>query len=775
MTDVAALVQEGLEHHQDGRLQRAASLYLEALARDPAHAEANHLLGLLLHQTGRRAEAVERLERAAAAAPDNASYHSNLGVVLQALGRLAEADRHYARALELDPGLAAVHSNRGVVLHGLGRLAEAEQAYRRALALDPRHAEAHANLGLTLQVLGRREEAAAAYRQALALRPRYAKALGNLGNVLREMGETERAIATLKAALAIQPLDAGLHNNLGIALKDAKRFEEAAESFERAITQKPDFAEAHGNLGRLLKDMWQYDAAVECHRRELELRPGNAHALLGLALALQAAERIEEAFDAFRRAAQADPGSGWARAGHWITAGAGCEWGDRAALLRDMRAEIEGYDPASGQRPVSPFLIPGVLDDPALQAMAARNRAESLIRECAEQAPLVRPPAALRPAPERIRLGYLSADFHDHATAYLIAELLELHDRGRFEVHAIALDHPSEGSAMRARLRRGVDGFHELPAVPARDVAQKMAELGIDIAIDLKGYTKGARTAAFAFRPAPVQVQYLGFPGTMGAGFIDYVVADRTVIPEAEQVHYAERIAYLPHSYQVNDRQRPLPAARPARAACGLPEEGFVFACFNASYKITPEMFSIWMRLLLQVEGSVLWLFESNAWAARNLRAEAAARGVAPERLVFAGRLPLAAHLAGIGAADVFLAPLPYNAHTTASDALWAGLPVLTTPGRSFASRVGASLLRAVGMEELIAASPAEYERLALALARDPARLAALRQRLVAARPTAPLFDTPAFTRHLEAAYAHMWQLYREGKPPETFAVDAGT
>ncbi len=774
MTDVAALVQEGLEHHQDGRLQRAASLYLEALARDPAHAEANHLLGLLLHQTGRRAEAVERLERAAAAAPDNASYHSNLGVVLQALGRLAEADRHYARALALDPGIAAVHSNRGVVLHGLGRLEEAEAAYRRALALDPRHAEAHANLGLTLQALGRREEAAAAYRQALALRPRYAKALGNLGNVLREMGETARAIATLKAALAIQPLDAGLHNNLGIALMEAGQLGEAIQSYGRALAQAPDFAEAHANLGRALTAAGEFEAAIASYRAALAQRPDTARTVQGLGEAQRKAGRIEEAVESFARALALDPRSP-ARYELWSARGEGCDWHEREALLHDIRREVEFHDPAATERSVAPFRLLGLFDDPELHRKAATNYTRSRGFAAIGDAPLVRPPAVPRPAPERIRLGYVSADFHDHPTAYLIAELFELHDRGRFEVHAIALDHPPEGSAMRARLRRGVDGFHELPAVPARDVAQKMAELGIDIAIDINGYTKGARTAAFAFRPAPVQVQYLGFPGTMGADFIDYVVADRTVIPEAEQVHYAERIAYLPHSYQVNDRQRPLPSARPTRAACGLPDEGFVFACFNASYKITPEMFSIWMRLLLQVEGSVLWLFESNAWAAHNLQAEAAARGVAPERLVFAGRLPLAAHLARIGAADLFLDTLPYNAHTTASDALWAGLPVLTTPGRSFASRVGASLLRAVGMEELIAASPAEYEQLALALAHDPARLQALRQRLVAARPTAPLFDTPAFTRHLEAAYMHMWQLHRQGRPPETFAVDAGT
>ena len=773
MNDVTSLVQEGLEHHQGGRLQRAAELYRRALQAAPRDAEANHLMGLLEHQSGRRDAAVKYLEDAVAAEPRNPTYHSNLGVVLQSLGRLQEASACYERAIDLDPGIAAVHNNYGVVLHGLGRFDEAEAACRRALALDPRYPEAHANLGLALQALGRHEEAAEAYRQALALRPRYAKVLGSLGNLLREMGEAERAVETLRAALAIQPLDAGLHNNLGIALMEAGHLGEAIESYGRGRGRAPADGEAPAPLGRARGGGREFESAISSYEAALASRPDNAATTLALGEALRKAGRIEEAVATLARAVELAPRS-LARFALWGAMGQGCDWRGGEALLRDIREDVEAHDPASGEGSVAPFRVIRLFDEPALHKKAAWNRAEALRMGSAGEPPLVPRPAAPRSQQGRIRLGYLSADFHDHPTAYLIAELFELHDRERFEVHGISLDAPNEGSAIRARIRDGVDGFHDLHRASARDTAQFMADLGIDIVIDLNGHTKGARTTALAYRPAPVQVQYLGFPGTMGADFIDYIVADRTVIPEAEQGEYTERIAYLPHSYQVNDRRRPLPAALPTRSASGLPEQGFVFACFNANYKITPEIYSLWMRLLQQVPGSVLWLFESNAWAARNLRAEAAARGVAPERLVFAGGLPLAEHLARIGTADLFLDTLPCNAHTTASDALWVGLPVITAPGRSFASRVAASLLNAAGLPELIAPSLDEYEALALELARDPQRLAAFRQRLIANRQTVPLFDTPAFTSHIEAAYTRMWQLHRDGKAPETFHIDAG-
>lgn len=771
MTDVTALVQEGLAHHQGGRLQEAAALYRRALDSAPGDAEANHLMGLLEHQAGRRDTAVRHLAGAVAAEPQNPTYHSNLGVVLQSLGRLEEAGASYMRAIALDPGIAAVHNNHGVVLHGLGRFDDALAAYRRALAIDPRYAEAHANIGLTLQALGRREEAVAAYRQAISLRPLYAKALGHLGNALRELGQPESAVDSCRAAVAIQPRDAGLHNNLGLALRDTKRPEEALDSFQRAITLKPDYAEARYNLGRLLSDIGREEEALASLRGALEIKE-TAATCYALGATLEEIGRLDEAAGAFRRAVELNPRDGRARSKYWRMRNHGCDWQDYEKRREEVSELVRSFGSEPGTPSIPPFVALGMLDDPELHRIAATNHSRGLLA-LAETADDLRRTTNNASKDGRIRIAYLSADFHEHATAYLAAGLFELHDRARFEIHAISFG-PPDDSPMRKRLEASFASFREMQDAPPRAIAQAVADLGIDIAIDLKGYTQGAKTAVFAYRPAPIQVQYLGYPGTMGADFIDYVIADATVIPEAEQRHYAERIAYLPHSYQVNDRRRPLPKAIPARRDCGLPEHGFVFANFNANYKITPEVFSAWMRLLQQVEGSALWLFEGNAWARQNLCAEAAARGVDPGRLVFAGRLPLEQHLARIGNADLFLDTLPYNAHTTASDALWVGLPMVTATGRSFASRVGASLLNAVGLPELVAPSLGAYETLALQLARDPERLAALRLRLVEGRNSIPLFDTASFTRHLEAAYTRMWQLHLEGKAPETFRVAAG-
>lgn len=774
MTDVTSLVQEGLAHHQGGRLQQAAALYQRALQSAPRDAEANHLMGLLEHQAGRGDTAVRHLSEAVAAEPGNATYHSNLGVVLQSLRRLDEAKASYERAIALDPGIAAVHNNLGVVLNGLGRFEEARAAYQRALALEPRYAEAHANLGLTLQAMGRRAEAVAAYRQAIALRPRYAKAIGNLGKLLRELGKPEEAIANLRAALALRPLDAGLHNNLGLALRDADKLEEALASFQKAVALKPHFAKAMQNAGQLLADVGRQADAVTSFQAALAVQE-DASTYFALGMALSEIDRIEEAAAAFLRAAEIEPGDGRARSKYWRMRSEGCDWADFDALRDQVRQAITASSRARTTEPVTPFRALCLLDEPERHLLAAAHRAEALLERTRPipAATVPHAPAGARSADDRIRIAYLSSDFRSHPVAFQIVELLEMHDRSRFDVHGFSHGPSVDSSAIRERIRDALT-FHDLGGASARDIAAAVAELDVDIAIDLNGYTQHSKSHLLAYRPAPIQVQYLGYPGTLGADFADYVIADPIVIPEVEQQHYAERIAYLPHSYMVNDRQRPLPAARLERSACGLPEDGFVFACFNAHYKITPDIFAIWVRLLRQVDGSVLWLPEGSSWAKQNLRAELEKGGVAPERLILAPRLPqIEDHLARIANADLFLDTLPYNAHSTATDALWMGLPVVTTPGRSFASRVGASLLHAAGLPELVAPSLEAYEELALELARAPERLAALRRRLIDSRQTAPLFDTPAFTRHIEAAYARMWQLHREGKAPETFRIDA--
>jgi predicted O-linked N-acetylglucosamine transferase (SPINDLY family) len=372
------------------------------------------------------------------------------------------------------------------------------------------------------------------------------------------------------------------------------------------------------------------------------------------------------------------------------------------------------------------------------------------------------PPAAAG----RIHIGYFSADFHEHATSYLIAQLFELHDRSRFRITALSFGPPSS-SAMRRRLHAACDEFIDVRSEADADIATRARRLAIDIAVDLKGFTQDSRIGIFAHRAAPLQVNFLGYPGTLGAPFMDYLIADRTLIPEGAETGYAEKIIFLPDSYQVNDATRAIASKTYTRRELHLPDAGFVFCCFNNAYKILPATFECWMRILRQVEGSVLWLLGDNAAMIRNLRREAANRGVSRERLIFASRTDLAAHLARHAGADLFLDTLPCNAHTTASDALWAGLPVLTCPGGSFAARVAASLLQAIGLPELIAPTPQRYEEIAVALATDPEALAAVRSRLRAQRLSAPLFDTPRYCRHLEQAFADIDARRRAGLPPE--------
>jgi predicted O-linked N-acetylglucosamine transferase (SPINDLY family) len=438
-----------------------------------------------------------------------------------------------------------------------------------------------------------------------------------------------------------------------------------------------------------------------------------------------------------------------------------CEWAALPPHLGALHEQVR-----EGRVPAAPFTLIAASDSLEVQRQCAELHAREMLDGAAPE-PLWR---GARSPHARLRIAYLSGDFHEHATAYLAARLFELHDRGGFEVTGISYG-PDDGSATRGRLRRAFDRFVDVRAMSDAGAAALMRELEIDIAVDLKGHTAHARLGILAHRPAPVQATYLGFPGTLGAGFIDYALADRVVIPPEEQRFYTERVVWLPHCYQVNDSERIIAPTRVSRAQAGLPEDAFVFCCFNNTYKLTTAMFDIWMRLLAGVPGSRLWLADHNAAAKRNLERAAVSRGIEPARLCFAPRVAHAEHLARHRLADLFLDNLPVNAHTTASDALWAGLPLVTCLGASFAGRVAASLLRAVGLPELVTTNLADYEALALELAREPARLASLRERLARNRLTHPLFDTDLFRRHIEAAYREMWQRFEGGEAPRSFSV----
>jgi predicted O-linked N-acetylglucosamine transferase (SPINDLY family) len=712
---------------QQGNLEDALEAYRSAIAAKRNYAEAHNNAGVLHQMQGGLDQAASAYREAIALKPGYAEAHFNLGVALHQKRELDAAEAAYRRAISLTPGVAVVHNNLGTVLKDYGLLDKALAAFEEAAELQADYAEAFYNRGTVLQQQGKMEEALAIYGHAIELRRDYADAINNAGIVLLELGRAGEAVGLYRGLLELMPAHAGAHNNLGTALLAEGYVGEARAAFERALAHKPDLPEALYNLGNAWREHGDLTEAITAYRNALLLRPDYA--------------------DAFSQLMY-----------HRTQA---CDWGnyetDQKELVDMVRRGVR----------VPPFYL---LSTPA-SALDQLICAQHWIKPIAPPSEAVfnRKASAAR---ERIRLGYLSGDFHQHSTAHLMAELFERHDRGRFEVFAYSYG-PDDASPMRARIGRAFDRFIDIHALSHRQAAELIHADKVDIMVDLKGYTHRARPAISAYRPAPVQVSYLGYPATMGADFIDYIIVDPFVVPGSQQPFFSEKLVHLPDSYQVNDRRRELAKAPASRQDCGLPAEGLVFCSFNNSYKISPLFFDIWMRLLRSIPGSVLWLLEANELVEGNLRSEAGKRGVVPGRLVFAPVLPPAEHLARHQHADLFLDTLPCNAHTTASDALWAGLPVLTCSGQTFASRVAGSLLTAIGMTELITESLEEYEQAALALASDPQRLLALRQKLEENRDASALFDLPKLTGNIELAYARMWQTWLSGQKPAAFSIES--
>jgi predicted O-linked N-acetylglucosamine transferase (SPINDLY family) len=767
----------------------AEKLCRAILARQADHAGALSLLGVMLAQSRRLDEAAELLGRAVGRKPEEAAGHINYGNVLRDLRRPGEALACYQRAIALAPASADAHFNLGLALSDLQRFEQALASFDRAVAIRPDCVEAHVNRGLSLRKLERFDEALTSLDHALALAPGLAAAHFERGVSLIALQRPDEALISYDRAIAVDPDFAEAHFHRGVTLTLLERHAEALLSFERALDLAPRHARAHRQLGNTLRKLRRFDEALSCCERSLALEPQSADAHFDRAVILLGLKRLPEALDGFERALSLgrrdvtlyhyiggvmqelgridEAIGGYAKAlaldarAHYLQ-GKYCharmEIADWSGLDSDLAALTDAIERDESVAP--PFALLSLVDSPALHLKAARIWVRDNLSPRTALPPL--PPRRPR---ERIRIGYFSADFHDHPVARLAAGMFEAHDRSRFELTAFALG-PDVQDELQTRVKTAFERFVTVDRRSDRQIATLAREHEIDIAIDLSGYTGDARPGVFALRAAPIQVSYLGYLGTMGCEFIDYLIADAVLVPPASRQYYSEKIAYLP-SYQVNDSKRPLPQRSFSRAQLGLPETGFVFCSFNASYKITPETFGSWMRILTAVPHSVLFLLGSSELAERNLRREAAARGVAPERLVFGRSLPFADYLARFCAADLFLDTLPYNAGTTASDALWAGLPVLTCPGKSFAARMAASILTAAGLPELIAADRADYERCAIALATDPQRLGALKQKLAENRGRCALFDTTAFTRNIEALYRQMYERHLAGLPAE--------
>jgi predicted O-linked N-acetylglucosamine transferase (SPINDLY family) len=580
------------------------------------------------------------------------------------------------------------------------------------------------------------------------------------GNALMKLRRLDEALASYDQAIKLRPGYANAYSNRGVTLHELKRLDEALASYDQAIRLRPDSAEAYNNRGLTLQELKQPHLALASYDQAIKLKPGYANAHSNRGLTLQKLDRLEEALASYHEAIKLRPDHGFLY-GTWLHAKMKlCDWSALEIHIAELLAKIE-----SGLQATPPFAVLAITGSLALQRKAAEI-AVSERNPAIPESPSI--PKCVRR--KKLRIGYFSADYHDHPTAYLMAGLFERHDRDRFELLAFSFG-PERDDRMRRRVSAAFDQFIDVRDKSDKDIALLSRNLAVDIAVDLKGFTQGHRAGIFSCRAAPIQVNYLGYPGTMGATYIDYLIADRTVVPEDCKQYYAEKIVYLPDSYQVNDRQRRIADKVFSREELGLPEQGFVFCCFNNCFKIAPATFDGWMRMLKQVDGSVLWLFEDNPTASGHLRKEAEARGVSAERLVFARRMPLPDHLARHRAADLFVDTLPCNAHTTASDALWAGLPIVTCVGEAFASRVAASLLNAVDLPELITTTQEQYEALAIRLATDPRRLGQIKQKLESNRLTTPLFDTQLFTRHIEAAYTQMHEQYEAGLAPQHIHV----
>jgi protein O-GlcNAc transferase len=727
MSNTAQLIDQAIAFQQRGDLANAERIYVQILTMHPRDANALHLLGVIRIHQGRNPDALELIGTALKENPNDFRAYSNYALALHNLKAYEAALPHYQRALALAPEFPEALNNRGLTLHQLGRHKEALKSYDKAIKLRRTYCEAFFNKGNTLLDLGDYAEAITSYDKALDLRPRSADILNNRGSACSELNRWQEALANFDMAIAVRPDYADAFNNRGRVLFALQRSQEALVDYNKAIFFQPNHVEALNNRGNVLKDLKRHEEAILDFEKALALKTDHRHAFGGLT---DAAQKI-------------------------------CDWPRTTNIASQLQRRL-----ANEKSIIPPLALIGYAGDPALQLECAKINIGFLV-------PVVPQPLwdGGRPRRDRLRIGYLSADFHRHATAFLIAELFERHDRSRFEVSGFSYG-PDDESDMRARLVAAFDRFHVVHSMSDRDVAKLLNALEVDIAVDLKGLTRDCRPGILAHRPAPIQVSYLGYPGTMGADFIDYVIADKVVLPFDQQPFWTEKIVHLPDSYQVNDSKRKIAAHTPTRGDAGLPDQGFVFCCFNNTWKISPPVFDAWMRLLKAVDNSVLWLLRDNIVAERNLRKEAALRGVDPQRLVFAESLPLEEHLARQRLAELFLDTLPVNAHTTASDALWAGLPILTCYGEAFSGRVAASLLHAIGLPELVTHSLDEYEAVALRLAHDPSQLGDLRTRLQNNRSTFPLFNTDRFRRHIEAAYATMWERLRHNQSPQSFGVE---
>jgi protein O-GlcNAc transferase len=788
-----ALYNKGKSLAALGRCEAAVAAFEDALAINGSLAEAWLGRGNALFERDEHKQALESFDRAVAIKPDLVEAWLGRGNLLLALRRYTDAASAYDRVLALKPDLAQAWFGSGKIFFEHKRYDEAFAAYDQTLKLDPTVAQAWVGRGSVFFERQQFDEALGDYKKAVSLKPELAAGWLLIGNVHLQQkhyddaraayDEAERLSPDLaelclcrgKLFLALRQFDdasaaydrarqlkpdlAEAWSGLGTAFNALDRPDDALEAFDRALAIKPDLAEASLGRGSVFFSLKQYSEALAAYDRALELKPRFTEAWVGRGTSAFYLAQYDQAYLSYQKALTLAPDLDYAEGFRLLAKLYLCDWTElRTEIAQLLSRSREG-------KPVGiPFVLLALPCTLADQLQCTERFVEDLPIKV-----LAWPSSVY--SHDRIRVAYLSADFRDHAVAHLTAGLFEAHDKSRFDITGISLVQ-GRNTAISNRIAKAFETFIEIKDQTDEEVAALLRDREIDIAVDLMGHTQHARLGVFARRPAPIQIHYLGYAGTLGTRFIDYILSDSTVIPDEQREFYTEQVVWLPESYLAGDNKRAIAPHIPTRQECGLPERGFVFCSFNNAYKIAPQMFELWMRLLRAVPNSVLWLSQANPIAMSNLGREAERHDVAARRLIFAPKVEqIADHLARHRQADLFVDTLPYNAHTTASDALWAGLPVVTCLGESFAGRVAASLLRAIGLPELITTSLEDYEALALKLAGEPDFLAGIKAKLARNRDIYPLFDTARFTRHIEAAYTTMWKRHQRGQAPKAFAV----
>jgi protein O-GlcNAc transferase len=794
-TDTARqLFMDGLTHLDRGDFVNAERFFTDALRYVPRNISTLSNLAFTQFKQDKFADAALTARTLLEIDRKNAGAYEILSSCQLMQGDYNTALSSCKKLIEVNATSAIAHSNLAYVLSKLQRYREALDSSDRALAIDPRFADAYVNRGNALSNLDRADEALFSYEKALSINPNLANAWLGRGNALTDLKRYGEALPAFDKALSIIPDLAEAWLGRGNAFADLKRRDEALAAYEKALSIKANLVEAWLGRGNVFLDLKNHDEAMTACERALSLRPESAEAWLGRGNIFAVTMRCQEALAAYDKALAIKPNlaEAWAGRGNMLVElkrhvealaaydralaskpnllgvqGARlkikahlCDWENMADEIARLSASIR-----AGKTNPLPFALLLLSESPEDQLLCAESWVSSVCPPAKDPARMTR-----RHEHGKIRVGYVSTDFYGHAISYLIAEALELHDGNRVEITGISIGR-DDNTEIRRRLVRAFDRFLDCRLLSDNDVVRAIRDAEIDILIDLNGFTSNARTGIFAMRAAPVQVNYLGYPGTMGAPYMDYIIGDKVIFRKSDERYYSEKLVRLPFCYQPNDRRREISTRRLSREDAGLPRDGIVFCCFNNSSKILPDVFQCWMRILQRVNGSVLWLLVEDPTARSNLEMQASSCGLGAGRLVFARMTDTSEHLARHRLADLFLDTVPYNAHTTGSDALWAGLPVLTRIGTTFAGRVAASLLEAVGVPDLITHSREEYEELAIELALDRKKLKRVKDKLEKHRSTAPLFDTPLFVRHLEAAYVAMHERYRAGLPADHIEV----